>query len=144
MPQLDLTTYSSQIFWFTLCFIVLYICVSQIILPRIAEIIKNRKTIVDADLAVAKDLDEKTAEIEVVSSKLRKEATEKYQSKLDEAVKSANTQREKMIETLKNNIDENIAKSHAHLKELIAQSEAKSADAIKNITQQIEQKLTNA
>ncbi len=143
MPQLDLTTYSSQIFWFAICFITLYLAVSFLILPRIAEIIKNRKTIVDADLSVAQDLDKKTAEIESASSSLRKEATEKYQSKLDEAVKSANKQREKMIEDLKNNIDQNIAKSHAHLKELIAQSEAKSVDAIKNITQQIEQKLTN-
>jgi F-type H+-transporting ATPase subunit b len=143
MPQLDLTTYSSQIFWFALCFITLYIATSCLILPRISAILKNRKNIIDADLASAKDLDDKIYELESQTDKLRKDATSKYQIKLEEATKSATKQREKMIEDLKTKIDQNVAKSHKELQDLIAKSQSESETAIKNLTQQIEQKLTN-
>ena len=143
MPQLDLTTYSSQIFWFALCFIALYIASAKIILPRVAAILKNRKNIIDADLAAAKELDDKIYELESQTDKLRKEATSKYQIKLEEATKSAAKQREKMIEDLKNKIDQNIAKSQKELQDLITKSQSESEAAIKNISQQIEQKLTN-
>ncbi len=143
MPQLDLTTYSSQIFWFALCFIALYITSAKIILPRVAAILKNRKNIIDADLASAKELDDKIYELESQTGKLRKGATSKYQVKLEEATKSATKQREKMIEDLKAKIDQNIAKSHKELQDLIAKSQSESEAAIKNISQQIEQKLTN-
>lgn len=143
MPQLDLTTYSSQIFWFILCFIVLYVAVSGIILPRIAEIIKNRKNIVDADLSAAKSLEDKINQLQSSTENLRKDAAQKYQLKLEEASRSAAKQREKMIEALKEKIDQNIQKSHQQLKDLVAEAEAKSAVAIKNLAQQIEQKLTN-
>ena len=143
MPQLDLTTYSSQIFWFLLCFIALYVTAAYVILPRIAAIIKNRKNIIDADLASAKELDDKIYELEASTDKLRKEANAKYQVKLEEAAKSAAKSREKMIEDLKEKIDKNIKKSHQELKDLIAKSQAQSEVAIKNLTQQIEQKLTN-
>ncbi len=143
MPQLDLTTYSSQIFWFLLCFITLYTTTACVILPRIVAIIKNRRSIIDADLACAKELDDKIYEFETSTDKLRKEANQKYQIKLEEAVKLAAKSREKMIEDLKEKIDQNIQKSHQDLKDLIAKSRAQSEVAIKNLTQQIEQKLTN-
>ncbi len=143
MPQLDLTTYSSQIFWFAICFIALYLAASCVILPRITAIIKNRKNIVDADLSLAKELEDKINQLEASTAQIRKEASEKYQSKLEEAVKSSTKQREKMIEDLKNKIDQNIEKSRQHLKDLVAKAEADSATAIKDLSQQIEQKLTN-
>lgn len=141
MPQLDLTTYSSQIFWFTLCFIALYVTTSQLILPRIAAILKNRKNIIDADLASTADLNSQILELQNTTENLRKEATIKYQAKLEEAAKSATKQREKMIEDLKIKIDQNIQKSHQNLQNLIAESNAKSAIAIQNLTQQITKKL---
>lgn len=143
MPQLDLTHYGSQIFWFLLCFIALYFSTSRVILPRIATIIKNRKNIIDADKSAASELDDKIYELEAKTDKLRKEATQKYQVKLEEASKSVTKQREKMIEDLKEKIDQNIYKSQQELKDLIAKTQAQSEVAIKNLTQQIEQKLTN-
>ncbi|NBV06122.1 MAG: hypothetical protein EBS06_02665 [Proteobacteria bacterium] len=141
MPQLDLTTYSSQIFWFLLCFIALYFMVSQVILPRIAEIIKNRKNIVDADLSSAKALDDKIYEIEAATDKLRKEANQNYQNKLEEAAKFAAQKRENMIANLKEKIDQNIQKSHQELQDLITKSRAESEIAITKLTKQITERL---
>lgn len=141
MPQLDLSTYSSQIFWFILCFIALYVTASCIILPRIAAILKNRKNIIDTDLSLASEIDNKIYEIESATDTLRKKANQNYQIKLEEAAKSATKQREKMIEELKSKIDSNIQKSHQELKDLIEKSRTQSEIAIKNLTQQITEKL---
>jgi F-type H+-transporting ATPase subunit b len=53
MPQFDFTTYSSQIFWFSICFAILYLAVYFIITPRVQEIFDNRKKIIDGDLSSA-------------------------------------------------------------------------------------------
>ena len=72
MPQLDITTYNSQIFWFLVCFITLYVVTSRVILPRISNILKVRKGVIDADLSAAVDLDEK-----ITSFKLKLTLSEK-------------------------------------------------------------------
>ena len=45
MPQLDFANYPfiSQIFWLLTSFIILYIAVSKVILPRISQIIEKRE-----------------------------------------------------------------------------------------------------
>jgi F-type H+-transporting ATPase subunit b len=141
MPQLDLSTYASQIFWFLLCFIALYFSTSRIILPRIAGILKNRKTIIDTDLSMAAELDEKIHALQMKTEALRKEATHQYQIKLEEAAKSATKKREKMIEDLKEKIDQSTQKSYQELNDFIEKSRAQSAIAIQNLSSQIAQKL---
>lgn len=141
MPQLDLTTYSSQIFWFVLCFIALYLASWRVILPRIGSIIQKRKSIIDADLSLAKELDDKIYAIESATAELRKEATKKYQQQLEEAAKTATKQREKMIEDLKSKIDQDLQKSHQQLKDLIEKSRLESQAVIQNLTRQIAAKL---
>ncbi len=141
MPQLDLTTYSSQVFWFALCFITLYLTAWRVILPRISAIINNRKNIIDADLALAKDLDDKIYAIESATDQLRKEATKKYQQQLEEASRAATKQREQMIEDLKTKIDQDLQQSKQQLKDLIEKSRQQSEVAIKNLTQQVANKL---
>jgi F-type H+-transporting ATPase subunit b len=143
MPQLDFTTYSSQIFWFLLCFTALYLCVSRMILPRISGILQNRKNIVDADLSSAAALDNKIHELQSKTENLRKDANQKYQIKLEEAAKNAAQSREKMIENLKEKLDQSTKKSFQELKDLIEQSHAQSKVAIQNLTSQITEKLLN-
>ncbi len=141
MPQLDLTTYSSQIFWFLLCFAALYFCSSRIILPRISAILKSRKNIIDADLSSAAALDDQIHKLQHKASELRKDANHKYQTKLEEAAKFATQTREKMIEDLKEKLDQSTQKSFQELANLIEQSRTQSEVAIKNLTGQITKKL---
>jgi F-type H+-transporting ATPase subunit b len=143
MPQLDITTYSSQIFWFFLCFITLYLFTSCVILPRIRNIQKNRKSVIDADLSAAADLDEKIYQLQMKTDALRKDAASKYQVKLEEVSKDAAKQREKLIEELKEKIDEITQKSRAELKEFIAKSDAQSEIEIKSLSQKIREKFFN-
>ncbi|MBP7709592.1 MAG: hypothetical protein KA100_00795 [Rickettsiales bacterium] len=143
MPQLDTTQYSSQLFWFLLCFAVLYIFASRIILPRIRNILSERKNVIDADLSSAANLDDKLYALQNKTDALRKDASQKYQTKLEEVAKDAASKREKMLSELKEKIEQITEKSRSELKDFIAKSRAESDVAIKNLSQKIKEKLFN-
>src|SRR5260221_4721643 len=50
MPQLDLSTFPSQIFWLAVFFVVLYLLMARLALPRIEKIIDERRNRVEGDL----------------------------------------------------------------------------------------------
>lgn len=56
MPQLDPTWFASQLFWLFICFTVLYILLSRLILPPLQGVITSRKTAIENDLNVAQEL----------------------------------------------------------------------------------------
>ena len=43
MPQLDVTTWPSQLFWLAITFLALYIVISRIAIPRTGGVIEKRK-----------------------------------------------------------------------------------------------------
>jgi len=141
MPQFDFTTYSSQIFWFSLCFATLYATMYFTILPRIRNIISERKNIIDADLTSAKALNEKISELDLKTTELRRDAGYKYQSFIDEAERNAAKTREKNIEELKEKIDNLTKKSREEIKDFIAKSQAKHDSIIQDLVQTIKAKI---
>lgn len=56
MPQFDPSSFSSQIFWLVVMFVILYLLMSKIALPRIAEVLEERQDKIDDDLAKAEKL----------------------------------------------------------------------------------------
>lgn len=56
MPQLDINTYASQIFWLILCFSTLYLVVSKMLIPRLSTIIENRKNHIDNIIEETKNI----------------------------------------------------------------------------------------
>ena len=54
LPQLDYASYPSQIFWLAVSFVLLYIIVSRIALPRISQILQRRMRNIDADYSAAR------------------------------------------------------------------------------------------
>lgn len=143
MPQLDTAQYGSQLFWFFLCFAALYIFASRIILPRIRNILSERKSVIDADLSSASDLDDKIYALQNKTDALKKDANQKYQTKLEEVAKEASAKREKMLSELKEKIEQITEKSRSELKDFITKSKGESDVAIKNLSQKIKEKLFN-
>lgn len=56
MPQLDVTTWPSQLFWLAITFFALYIVISRIAIPRTGGVIEKRKSTISGDLASAQRL----------------------------------------------------------------------------------------
>jgi F-type H+-transporting ATPase subunit b len=143
MPQFEISTYSSQIFWFGLCFAVLYLTLSNVILPRIRDILKERKATIDGDTLAAEKLENEIDEIHTKTNALRQEATLKYQAKLEEATKAASLKREKLNEELKEKIEAISEKSKEDLKKFIASTKDQSQSAIEGLVKMIKTKLFN-
>lgn len=141
MPQFDLTTYSSQIFWFILCFGALYATMHFMILPRIQKIIAERKNLVDADSALAAASEKKFNELQVKTDEIRREASKKYQAQVEESAKFAAKEREKSLEELKAKVDGITQKSQREIKEFLEKSESNVASAIKNLTESVKTKI---
>jgi len=56
MPQFDLSTFPTQIIWLALSFIVLYLLMSRVALPRIDNVLAAREEKIDDNLSAAEDL----------------------------------------------------------------------------------------
>ena len=80
LPQLDIATYASQIFWLIVTFIVLYFLVAKIAMPRIAEVLEGRQERIEDDLDKAETLKKEAylvrVEYEKALSSAREEAHE--------------------------------------------------------------------
>ena len=118
MPQLDVSTFASQIFWLIICFGTLYYLLSRKALPRVAEILEARQD------RIAADLDE--------AQRLRVEAEaalEEYQ----EAVAKAQAESQALLAESQARLQAETAKRQAdldaRLSEQIANAEAEIAKA---------------
>src|SRR3546814_6905695 len=56
LPQLDADTYPTQIFWLVVTFVILYLIMSKVALPRIAEVLEERQERVADDIETAERL----------------------------------------------------------------------------------------
>ena len=55
MPQLDFSTFLPQIFWLFISLSFLYIVLSRYALPRVSDVIEERKDIIAQDIDSAKE-----------------------------------------------------------------------------------------
>ena len=56
LPQLDASTYSAQVVWLVVTFVILYVLMSKVALPRIGEVLEERQNKIDDNLAKAEEL----------------------------------------------------------------------------------------
>ena len=63
LPQMDVSTFPSQLFWLFVCFITLYALFSKVSLPRLSETLERRQSQKDGDLTQAADWNDKAERI---------------------------------------------------------------------------------
>lgn len=74
MPQLDPTSWPSQLFWLTLTFVALYLIIWRVALPRIGDVLEARQRKLDDDLKKATALKEEAEAILAAYERMRAEA----------------------------------------------------------------------
>ena len=94
MPQLDLSTWASQIFWLVVTFAILYFALSRFILPALRDTIATRSDRVADDLDSASRMQRES-----------EEAEKAYQQSLRDARAKANN----VAESTRRSVDEEIA-----------------------------------
>src|SRR5260370_29035745 len=109
-PPFEKQTFASQLVWFTLTFVVLYLLMSRIALPRIGSILEDRRKHVDNDLAEAQQLKDASDAAIAAHEKALAEARGRAQT-------LANQTREKAAAAAELRRKEGDAKLGAHIAE---------------------------
>ena len=63
MPQLDPAYFGTQLFWLAVSFIVLYLLMWRVAMPRVAGVLKQREDKIQGDLETAQKLKEETKSV---------------------------------------------------------------------------------
>jgi F-type H+-transporting ATPase subunit b len=104
MPQLDFSTFPSQIFWLAVIFVLLYLLMARVALPRVAAMIDARKARIDGDLERAAQMKAEAEAVMAAYERSLADARAQAQATLKEALdrfaaEAAERQR-KAVETL--------------------------------------------
>jgi len=118
MPQLDSSTFFSQIFWLAVTFAGLYWAMAKVALPRLEKILADRRERIDGDLEKAQRL--KTETETVIAA---------YEKALAEARTAAQATMREMTERLGALATERQNKAGAVIAEKTAAAEARIAAA---------------
>lgn len=74
MPQLEISTYASQIFWLVVTFVPLYFFIVKGAIPKIGEVLEARQGKIDDDLKIAATRREEAEAVLVEYQKLQADA----------------------------------------------------------------------
>ena len=122
LPQLDVSTWPSQLFWLVVLFTAGYILMAKAVTPRISKVLEERRAKLDEDLGKARSASEDAARIraeyEADLENARTAAAETAKEAAAEAAKQAEASDSKIAKKL----TEKVAKAEAKL--AAARSEA--------------------
>ena len=127
MPQLDISTYASQLFWLVVCFGVLYVLLSKLALPRIATALEERRDRIADELDQAAQL--KSQSEEVLAA---------YEALLAESRERAHVLAQETRHKLQQEADAQRQKLDAELHEKVADAEARIKDSRAQAREQLQ------
>lgn len=117
MPQLDFSTFLPQIFWLFISLSFLYIVLSRYALPRVSDVIEERKDIIAQDIDSAKKFSSETElAIEELNMKLS-EAKINSQSLMNDSLQEIKESNEEKKSILLKEINDDIVAAEAKIQE---------------------------
>ena len=133
MPQLDFSTFLPQIFWLFISLSFLYIVLSRYALPRVSDVIEERKDIIAQDIDSAKKYSSETdIAIEELNMKLS-EAKINSQSLMNDSLQKIKESNEEKKAILFKEINDDILVAEEEIQE----KKEKSLSEISSISEDI-------
>jgi F-type H+-transporting ATPase subunit b len=147
LPQLDVSTYSQQIFWFFVTFIITYIFISKIAIPKISNIkaarYHNILTKLEQTIKIKKDLDAIESSINL-SIKNNIDALNKINKELEDKVSQLENQQKNNLADFKAKAQEDFNKKLSQQKSnLSIINEENVLDLAKSLAKKMNLKLSN-
>ena len=104
MPQLNINDFAPQLIWLAISFVLLYLIMSRLALPRVGQILQERSSRIAGDLATAAKLREDTekaiAEYEQALADAKARAQAIARQARDEMTRDIESQRTEVDETI--------------------------------------------
>lgn len=108
MPQLDTSTFPTQLFWLGVCFITLYLILSYIALPKITSVLKIREETIEEKINKASMYREQAegllADYESSLAQTREAAHQRYKSVAHLTSAEISQQQKEFLEKLKDRL----------------------------------------
>ena len=108
MPQLDFSTFLPQIFWLFFSLSILYLILSRYALPRISDVIEERKDIIAHDIDKAKeysaDTDKAIEDLNLKITEARSESQQMINNSILEIKNSNELKKNKLFEDIKSDV----------------------------------------
>ncbi len=118
MPQLELHDFAPQLIWLVISFVTLYLIMARVALPRIANVLEERRDRIASDLDKAEQLKRKTDE-----------AIAAYEESLAEARNSAHAIAQETRDKLSAEVDAEKAQVEKQIAEKTSKAEARITKA---------------
>ncbi len=115
MPQLDVTTFAPQIVWLVITFLAMYFIMAKVALPRIAEVLDERQTRIDDNLAKAAALKIEAEQAAAAYEQSLAEARSKAQDEVKVVIDQANAAQAKAQEELAAKLDKKLSEAEARI-----------------------------
>ncbi|MFZ2170338.1 MAG: hypothetical protein WAW61_11955 [Methylococcaceae bacterium] len=104
MPQLDVATFPSQLFWLGTCFLFLYLILSSFLMPKVATLLEKRDVMREEKLNLASTYREEAEALllsyENALAQARKEAHLNYQLIVNEVAQKMAEKKREMVQKL--------------------------------------------
>ncbi len=147
LPQLDVSTYSQQIFWFLVTFLITYIFISKIAIPKISNIktarYHNILTKLEQTIKIKKDLDSIEQAINL-STKNNIDVLQKINKELEDKISELEKQQKANLDEFKANEQADFNKKLAIQKsQLSVVNEENVLELAKSLTNKINLKISD-
>ncbi len=141
MPQLNSTTFLSQMFWLIVSFSIMWMIVGNFIVPKIADIIQRRQRKIDDYLAAAEEFKQATQELisryETTLSRTEQEVA-KYQT---DAEKALQEQKQAMSAEVSAQLEQKMNNNKQDLHDIQNSVKAQIDDLASNLAEKVLLKL---
>ena len=138
LPQMDITTFPSQLFWLIITFAILYIFMWRVVIPKLSTTIEERKDKISNDINEAEKFNSEATSI-----------LEKYEEQMSSASQSASdiiseskSQMNEYFENLKLENEKKIAEMIRNSQEMIKLREKDSINEVRNATLETVKEIT--
>ena len=115
MPQLEITTYPSQIFWLVVSLLTLYLIMSRIIIPKISSVIKNRESQIKNNIHISEQMYKDTEIINNEYEETTKKIEEEARGIIKHLKESTSKKIAKNTESLKKRLEDILEKNEQEI-----------------------------
>lgn len=129
MPQFDPASFPSQIFWLVVSFIALYLVISRMAVPRIAEVLEQRRRLVQDDIDRAAALKAETDAAIAAYERAMADARAQAQDQIRAVTTEAKAVAEKRTAEVTAAVNDQIVQAEAR----IAKARTDALDSLKQV-----------